>query len=76
MWHFEAETDSVTSTNSHETPFVIHAEFDISTVWEPMPALEEVVMRAQFSAYDGNGKRDERASLYMNDYADAEIIFI
>ncbi len=76
MWEFTSETPSVTSTNLHETSFVIHVKFDVSTVWEPVPTLEEIAKRAQFSAYDNNGKRDERANLYMNDFADAKIILI
>lgn len=75
-WYFESKTDSVTTTNLCETSFIIHVEFDISTVWEPVPTIEEIIMMACFSAYDINGEYDSRANLYMNDFTDAKVIKI
>lgn len=75
-WDFKSKTDPVTSTNSSETPFIIHVEFDISSVWGYVPTLEEIIMRAQFSAYDGSGEPDERANLYMTDFNNVKIIML
>ena len=73
-WHFEAETEFFTSDYIVETVFVIHVEFDLSTVWEPVPIIEEIVKTARFDAYDKNGKQDVKASLYMEDYKDMKVI--
>ncbi|MBP3329762.1 MAG: helix-turn-helix transcriptional regulator [Clostridia bacterium] len=74
-WDFSSKTYPVTSTNSSETFFVIHVEFDASSVAGYVP-IEDVVMRAEFSAYDENGESDERANLYMSDFNNAKIIMI
>lgn len=75
-WHFETKANSVTSTNLNKNTFVIHVEFDISTVLDTAPTFEEIIMISQFSAYDTNGKYDSRACLYMNDFKDVKIIII
>lgn len=74
-WDFRSKTDPVTSTNSSETSFVIHVEFDVSSVLGSVP-IEDVIMKTEFSAYDKNGKSDERANLYMYDFNDVKIIMI
>lgn len=73
-WHFEAETEYFTSNNTGEFVFVVHVEFDLSTVGEPVPTIEEIVKMARFDAYDKNGKHDSKASLYIDDYKDIKII--
>ncbi|MBQ4571920.1 MAG: helix-turn-helix transcriptional regulator [Clostridia bacterium] len=75
-WYFESETNPITSNNLNTSSFVIHVEFDISTVYEPVPTLEEIIMMGSFSAYDVNGEYDSRANLFMNDFDDAKIIVI
>lgn len=49
-------------------------EFDLSTVGEPVPTIEEIVKMARFDAYDKNGKQESKASLYIEDYKDMKII--
>lgn len=75
IWHFEAETEYFTSILT-ETSFVIHVEYDESSVWEPVMTIEEVVEMAVFNAYTEEMNEDERARLYMADFSDAEIIII
>jgi len=75
-WDFKAKTDSITSTNLYETYFVIHVEFDKTSIIGTKPTIEEAIMMGQFSAYKENGEYDERANLYMNDFTDAKIIIM
>ena len=75
-WHFISKTDPVVSTNLHENTFVIHVEFDVSTVSGTPPTIEELITMSEFSAYDTNGELDTRASLYMNDFNDIKIIML
>ncbi len=76
-WHFESELTPITSSNLKETSFVLHVEFDKSSVWVgPVPALENVILMSKFSACDDNGEYDSRATLYMNDFKDVNIVFV
>lgn len=75
-WHFESETTSFSSTNSNETTFIIHVEFDKSTVMGTVPSFEELVTMSKFSAYDNSGEYDDRANLYMSDFKNVKIIMI
>lgn len=75
-WHFESEQISFLSTNINENTFIIHVEFDKSTVMGTVPSLNELVTMGQFFAYNNNGEYDNRANLYMNDFKNAEIVII
>lgn len=75
-WHFRTETEFFTSDNINKTIFVIHVEFDSSTVDDPAPTIEEIIKMARFDAYDTNGQQDVRASLYIEDYKDVKIIML
>ena len=76
IWHFEAETEFFTSDNTNETVFVIHVEFDISSVYEPIPTIEEIVKTARFDAYDESGEQDPDSSLFIEDYKDIKVVMI
>lgn len=75
-WHFESEPISFFSTNLNENTFIIHVEFDKSTVIGTAPSFEELVSMSSFSAYDSSGEYDDRADLYMNDFKDVKIVLI
>lgn len=75
-WQFKAETEFFTSENFNETVFVIHVEFDISSVYEPVPAIEEIVKMARFDAFDETGEQDFKSSLFIEDYKDIKIIIV
>lgn len=77
-WHFEAETEYFT-TKLYKTSFIIHAEFDVSTAdFYPVPddPIKELVMMSRFNALTSSGKWDDRASLYMEDFPNVEIIVL
>lgn len=74
-WYFKTKTNIFTDSPT-ERNFVIHAEFDASTVTGSVPSVKEVVRMGVFHAYDKNGEIDEGLCLYMNDFADAEIIIL
>lgn len=74
-WYFKAETEYFTSILA-ETSFIIRVEYDETSVWEPVPTIEEVAKMAAFNAYTEEMNEDERARLYMADFPDAEIIII
>ena len=75
-WHFKSETTSFSSTNSNESTFIIHVEFDKSTVVGTVPSFKELITMSEFSVYSDNGEYDNRAKLYMNDFKDVKIIMI
>lgn len=75
-WYFESEAISFTSNNTKENTFIIHVEYDKSTVNGTSPSLKELIMMSSFSAYDSNGKYNDRANLYMNDFTDVNIVII
>lgn len=76
-WHFESELTPITSSNLKETSFVLHVEFDKSSVWVGnCPTLEKIILMSKFSALDDNEEYDSRATLYMNDFKDVNIVFV
>ncbi len=74
-WHYKAKA-YVTSDNNAENHFVIHVEFDASTVIGNMPSVKEVVRTGVFHAYNENGEIDDGLNLYMNDFRDLKIIVL
>lgn len=75
-WHFKSKPNSFNSNNFNKNSFVIHVEFDSSTVLGTIPSFDEIVAMSTFSAYDSNGEYDKHANLYMNDFEDVKIIII
>lgn len=75
-WCFDSETTSFSSNNLKKNTFVIHVEFDKSTVMGTMPTFKELIALSRFSAYDSKGEYDDRANLYMNDFKDVKIVII
>ena len=75
-WFFESEKVSFISNNLKENTFIIHVEYDKTTVNGTAPSFEELIMMSKFSAYDSNGEYDDRAKLYMNDFKDVKIVII
>ncbi|MBQ5592610.1 MAG: helix-turn-helix transcriptional regulator [Clostridia bacterium] len=75
-WYFESEKVSFLSNNLKKNTFIIHVEFDKSTVMGTTPTFKELIMMSRFSAYDSNGEYDDRANLYMNDFKDVKIVII
>ena len=75
-WHFESEPTTFISSNINRNSFIIHVEFDKSTVIGTAPSFEELVSMSTFSAYNNNNEYDDRATLYMNDFEDVKIVLI
>ena len=75
-WYFDSETTSFSSNNLKKNTFVIHVEFDKSTVMGTMPTFKELIALSQFTVYDSSGEYDNRANLYMNDFKDVKIVII
>lgn len=75
-WHFKSETASFSSDNFKENSFVIHVEYDESTVNGTAPSFKELIKMSVFSAYNTNNEYDNRANLYMADFNDVKIVII
>lgn len=75
-WHFESEPISFFSTNLNENTFIIHVEFDKSTIIGTVPSFKDLITMSRFSAYNNNDEYDNRANLYMNDFKDVKIVVI
>lgn len=75
-WLFESEKASFISNNLKKNTFIIHVEYDKSTVNGTAPSLKELIMTSRFSAYDSNDEYDDRANLYMNDFKNVKIVII
>ncbi len=81
-YYFDGNSEYFT-TGIKPIDFQIKVKFDISSVipYEGMPEGNEaliidVIKLSQFEAYDKFGKEAPRASLYMSDNQDAEIVFV
>ncbi len=75
-WHFESEPTSFISSNLSKSSFIIRVEFDKSAIMGTPPSLEELVSMSTFSAYNSNGKYDDRATLYIDDFENVKIVVI
>ncbi|MBR2100310.1 MAG: zf-HC2 domain-containing protein [Eubacterium sp.] len=81
-YYFDGNSEYFT-TGIKPIDFQIKVKIDISSVipYEGMPEGNEaliidVIKFSQFEAYDEFGKEAPRASLYMSDNQDAEIVFV
>ena len=73
---YNVDTVFVHQREDNKNTFIIHVEFDKSTIMGTVPSFKELITMSVFSAYNNNGEYDNRANLYMNDFKDVKIVVI